>query len=332
MISVGVIGCGSWGPKLARNIDALDDARVTAVCDIDPERLAEVSADYEAAEAFADYRGVLEGPADAVVIATPAPTHFGIAREALVAAKHVLVEKPMTLTVADGQALVEAAERAQRVLMVGHLLEYHPAVERLRELIAAGTLGRVLFIYGRRVNLGQVRSDENALWCLGPHDVSVAGYLLDAAPTEAWAVGGCFLRPDVEDVVFMAARYRDGALLHGHFSWLDPGKVRTISVVGDRAMAVFDDGEPVDKLRVFERRVELPHGAGGAPKYRDQGARTVPLPDTEPLRRECQHFIDCIRSGARPRSDGHDGLRVVRVLEAAQRSLRDQGRPVAIAG
>ncbi|KPJ64851.1 hypothetical protein AMK68_00370 [candidate division KD3-62 bacterium DG_56] len=332
MISVGLIGYGSWGPNLARNIDALDDAHVTAVCDIGPARLAEAASHYETVDAFPDYRAVLQGPSDAVIIATPARTHFGIAREALAAGKHVLVEKPMALTAADAEALVEEAERAERVLMVGHLLEYHPAVERLRELIGTGTLGRVLFIYGRRVNLGRVRSDENALWCLGPHDVSVAGYLLDGAPTQAWAVGGSFLRDDIEDVVFMAVRYSGGVLLHSHFSWLDPGKVRAITVVGDRAMAVFDDGEPVDKLRVFERCVELPRAVGDPPRYHDQGARTVSLPDTEPLRRECQHFIDCIQTGARPRSDGHDGLRVVRVLEAAQQSLRDQGRPVAVAG
>jgi predicted dehydrogenase len=240
---------------------------------------------------------------------------------ALEAGKDVYVEKPFTLEIAHAVELIALAETRKRVLMVGHLLEYHPVVTRLREMIGREELGRLYYIYSQRVNLGTVRADENALWNFAPHDISVIMFLLGAAPTDVTARGQSYLQKGVEDVVFLTMNFGDQAMAHVHVSWLDPHKIRKLTLVGDRKMAVFDDLEANEKLRIYAEYVGLRFGDITMP-YIKVG---------EPLQIECRHFIDCVRSRKQPVSDGQDGLRVVKVLDAAQRSLKLNGEPVRLA-
>jgi predicted dehydrogenase len=258
---------------------------------------------------------------DAVVLATPVPTHAELAVAVAEAGKHCFVEKPLATSAADAQRAVEAAERAGRILMVGHLLEYHPAVTRLKGLIDSEELGDLYYIYGNRLNLGKLRADENALWSLGAHDVSVALHLIGEEPVECFAQGASYVRRPVQDVVFCFLRFPSGVVAHLHLSWLDPHKERRMTVVGSRRMATFDDMLIEGKLTLYDKGFDQDTRSWGEYIARSGDAFSPQLPNHEPLRLECEHFIECIRSGAAPRSDGHSGLRVVRVLEALQRSL-----------
>jgi predicted dehydrogenase len=336
-IRIALVGCGYWGPNLIRNLAHVRDGRLVALCDRDAERLEAAGRDLPTITRFQDYEVLLQDPAiDAVAIAAPAAAHYSLAKKALLSDKHVFVEKPMCLRVEDAADLVSTAERHQRLLMVGHLLEYHPAVEFLKNYIQAGSLGEVRYVYSQRLNLGQVRHDENALWSLGPHDIAVANYLLGEQPIEVCAVGQSYLQSGIQDVVFLTIKYPGEKLAHVHVSWLDPHKTRKLTVVGSSQMAVFDDMEPAEKVRLYDKGVDLPPFTGNDPAAGMRlrfGDICIPrLSAVEPLHAECQHFVDCIRQGRSPRSDGLDGLRVVQVLEAAERSLRDGGRPVAVEG
>jgi predicted dehydrogenase len=334
-IGIAVVGCGYWGPNLIRNFARVKDGRLVAICDQNRARLEAIGRDYPGVALQTEYDALLLDPGvDAVAVATSVPTHYRLARAALLAGKHVFVEKPLCLRTEEARDLVAIAARERRALMVGHLLKYHPAVEFLDQYIKAGYLGEVRYLYSQRLNLGQVRRDENALWSLGPHDIAVANHLLGADPIAVCAVGESYLQAGVHDVVFLTVRYPDRKLAHVHVSWLDPHKTRKLTVVGSLQMAVFDDMEPAEKIRLYDKGVDLPTLAGG-----DTGAGLrlrfgdicIPrLSGTEPLQAECQHFVDCLREGSVPRSDGVDGLRVVQVLEAAERSLAEGGRPVAI--
>ncbi len=257
----------------------------------------------------------------AVVLATPVPTHAELAVRVLEAGKHCFVEKPLATTVADAQRAVGAAEKAGRILMVGHLLEYHPAVTRLKELLDAGALGSLYYVYGNRVNLGKLRAEENALWSLGAHDVSVVLHLIGEEPVECSAHGESYVRGGVQDVVFCYLRFPSGQVAHLHLSWLDPHKERRITVVGSKRMATFDDMRTEGKLTVYDKGFDEDASSWGEYITRAGESFSPRLANAEPLRLECQHFIDCIREGHTPRSDGHSGLRVVRVLEALQHSL-----------
>ena len=322
--AVGLLGCGQWGRNLARNLSALGALR--AVCDSSPLVLEGVRALYPGVAVTPDPAALLADPAlDAVVIATPAAFHAGLTRAALDAGKHVMVEKPLALTVAEGEPLVELAARRGRILMVGHLLEYHPAIEKLRALVAAGELGTLQYCYSSRLNLGRIRTEENALWSFAPHDVHVLLQLLHEEPSEITCQGGTYLTHQVADVTLCALTFRSGVRAHIFVSWLHPFKEHKLVVVGDRKMAVFDDTLPVNKLSLYPHRVEWVEHVPVAVKAE---AEHVPVPDVEPLEAECRHFLDCVATGRRPRTDGENGVAVLRVLEACQRSLESGGVPV----
>jgi len=332
-VRVGVVGLGYWGPNLARNFDRLAGAELAYCCDLDEASLAKARGLYPNAVVTDDLDTLLGDDAlDAIVVATSVPTHYALGKRVLEAGKHAFIEKPIALRAADAQDLLTTAEARGVKLMVGHLLEYHPAVAKMKELVDAGALGRVFYVYANRLNLGKVRKDENALWSLGPHDISVINYLTGEEPQEVSARGECYLQDDVEDVVFGYIRYPSGMVGHLHVSWLDPHKSRKITVVGEKKMVVFDDMEADRKITVYDK---------GATTTRTQfdtygefvtlhfGDIHIPkIGNDEPLRVECQHFVDCIRDDRQPRSDGRDALNVVRVLEAMERSLREGGRPV----
>jgi predicted dehydrogenase len=315
-----------------RTIAGLADAELAAVCDLDAGVRERIARQHPGVLVTDDVGALLER-ADAVVIAAPAGRHAELALRCVDAGKPCLVEKPFALSVWDAERVaVRAAERDVPVL-AGHLLLFHPAVERLRAMTASGELGRVLYLHGMRVNLGQVRADENALWSFGPHDVSVALYLLEEAPVQVAAQGHGYLQPGVEDVVFLTMRFASGVLAHIHLSWLDPYKERRLTVVGAKKMAVFDDMEPREKLRIFDKGVERP------PEYRSYGESLtiregdiyIPrIPNVEPLAAELAHFVRVARRAEAPRAPAADGVRVVRVLEAATRSLAQGGAPVSL--
>jgi predicted dehydrogenase len=326
-LSVGVVGLGYWGPNLARNFAAIPGCELAYLCDADAAGRERAARMFPAARATPDLDELLADPSlDAVVLATPVATHAELAVRALEAGKHCFVEKPLAQSVAEAERAVAAARTAGRLLMVGHLLEYHPGVGKLKELTESGELGDVYYIYGNRLNLGKLRADENALWSLGAHDVSVVLYLADEEPSEVVAHGESYVRPGVEDVVFCFLRFPSGLTAHLHLSWLDPHKERRFTVVGSRRMATFDDMELERKLTVYDKGFDEDSRTYGEYITRSGDVFSPRIPNVEPLRVECEHFVDSIRSGRAPRSDGESGLRVVRVLEQLQRSLDSGGR------
>ena len=329
-VSVGVVGLGYWGPNLARNFDALPEAELSWLCDGSPEQLERVAGRFPGVRAATELDELLADPAlDAVAIATPVPTHAPLARRCLAAGKHVFVEKPLAQSLADADAVVADARDSGRTLMVGHLLEYHPGVERLKGLVDSGELGTVHYIYGNRLNLGKLRADENALWSLGAHDVSVVLRLAEEEPTECHAFGASYMREGVEDVVFCFLRFPSGLAAHLHLSWLDPHKERRFTVVGSRRMATFDDMALERKLTVYDKGFEQDYANYGEYIARSGDVWSPVVPNDEPLRIECRHFVERVCNGRPPLSDGESGRRVVRVLEELQRSLAGAGASVA---
>jgi predicted dehydrogenase len=326
-IRIGVAGLGYWGPNLARNFAGLPNCELTWCCDADEAVCARVAGLYPAARATTDLQDLLDDPElDAVVLATPVPTHADLAVRVLEAGKHCFVEKPLAQSVADAERVVEAGRSAGRILMVGHLLEYHPGVLKLKELADSGELGRIFYIYGNRLNLGKLRADENALWSLGAHDVSVVLTLAGEEPIEAVAHGESYVRSGVEDVVFCFLRFPSGLAAHLHLSWLDPHKERRFTVVGEHKMATFDDMAVEGKITVYDKGFdEAPQGYGEW-VTRSGDAYSPRLAGVEPLRLECEEFVKSIRERSTPRSDGESGLRVVRVLERLQQSLESSAR------
>jgi predicted dehydrogenase len=321
-IRVGVVGLGYWGPNLARNFAAIPGCELAWLCDGSEQARLKLAASFPAARQTGELADLLADPElDAVVLATPVPTHAELAVAVLRAGKHCFVEKPLATTAADAERAVAAAADAGRILMVGHLLEYHPAVTRLKQLIDERELGELYYIYGNRLNLGQLRRDENALWSLGAHDVSVALHLIAEEPVECVARGASYVRKGVQDVVFCYLRFPSGILAHLHLSWLDPHKERRITVVGAQKMATFDDMLVEGKLTIYDKGFDEDTRSWGEYITRSGDTFSPRIPNLEPLRIECEHFIESIRTGAQPRSDGLSGLRVVRVLEKLQRSL-----------
>jgi predicted dehydrogenase len=321
-VSVGVVGLGYWGPNLARNFAALADCELAWCCDADAERRERFAGQFPATRFTDELDELLGDPSlDAVVLATPVPTHGSLAVTVLEAGKHCFVEKPLAQSVADAERAVAAAAETGRLLMVGHLLEYHPGVGMLKEIADSGELGELRYLYGNRLNLGQLRADENALWSLGAHDVSVVLHLIGEEPSVCSAHGESYVREGVQDVVFCYLRFPSGVVAHLHLSWLDPHKERRLTVVGARRMATFDDMLVDGKLTVYDKGFDESAHTWGEYIARSGESFSPQISNAEPLRLECEHFIDCIRSGAAPRSDGHSGLRVVRVLERLQRSL-----------
>ena len=322
-LSIAVAGLGYWGPNLARNFAAIPGCELTWCCDASEKARARVAPQFPSARFTDDLDDVLaDRSVDAVALATPVAQHAEHAVRVLEAGKHCFVEKPLAQSVSDAERVVAAAAEYRRVLMVGHLLEYHPGVRRLKELVESGELGeRIYYIYGNRLNLGKLRADENALWSLGAHDVSVVMYLAEEEPWEAVAHGECYVQEGVEDVVFCFLRFPSGLTAHLHLSWLDPHKERRFTVVGSRRMATFDDQALEGKLKIYDKGFDQNASSYGEYITRSGDIFSPQIPNLEPLRIECEHFVECVRSGHRPRSDGASGLRVVRVLEELQRSL-----------
>jgi predicted dehydrogenase len=320
-LRVGLAGLGYWGPNLARNFDDL--AELAWLCDISDESLARFAARYPAARTTTSLDDVLaDDSVEAVVVATPVPTHYDLAKRALEAGKHVLVEKPPATRAAEMEELVRLAEADGLVLMPGHLLLYHPGVLTLKHLVDTGALGDVLCVYGNRQNLGVIRKDENALWSLGVHDLSVILYLVGEEPDEAVAHGRAFLQPGVEDVVFCYLRFPSGKVAHMHLSWLDPHKMRKMTVVGREKMAVFDDMELERKVTVYEKAPWEPAETYGEWRTRTGDIFSPKIANDEPLRLEVQHFLSLVANGTTDHREAHDGLAVVRALDRLTESLR----------
>ena len=309
MTRIGQVGLGQWGKNLARNFDRLAD--LVWLCDVDEERRAQAAQSYPAARVTSSFGDVLaDGSVEAVVVATPVPTHYELARRALEAGKHVFVEKPPAMRGAEIEELCELAEERDLVLMPGHLLLYHPGVQKLKEIVDSGELGEVLYVYGNRQNLGTFRTNENALWSLGVHDLSVLLYLIEEEPVEVRAHGNAFLSKGVEDVVFCYLRFPSGKMAHMHLSWLDPHKIRRITVVGNERMAVFDDMEPQRKITVYDNW-----------RTRTGDIYSPTVDATEPLRRECEHFLRLVAGEGAPHRAARDAILVVRALDQLQASL-----------
>ena len=321
--NIAVVGCGRWGKDLVRNFAEL--GTLHTICDADPKVLNQFASRYPQANTESEYHQVLMNEEiKGIVIATPSALHYSMAKEALLAGKDTFVEKPFTTKSEDAQRLVELAEKQQLVLMVGHLLLYHPAVQMLKRYIQSGELGEIYYLYSTRVNLGQIRQDENALWRLVPHDIAMFVYLLEESPVVVSAYGSSYLQPDFADVVFVVLRFRT-ALAHVHASWLDPHKIRQLTVVGSKRMAVFDDMESEYKLRIYDK------GVISNTLLTKSGQVSCPQIDlTEPLFLECQDFIKCMAQREQPLSNAKRGLEVVNTLEAAQQSIQREGQQISI--
>jgi predicted dehydrogenase len=318
-VRIAQIGLGAWGANLVRNVDVLAD--LIWICDASEARREQFSRRFPNSLPTGSVDEVLADPElEAVVIATPVPTHYALAKQALEAGKHVFVEKPPAMRAAEMEELVELAEARGKVLMPGHLLLYHPGIRKVKELVDSGELGEVLCIYGNRQNLGTIRKDENALWSLGVHDLSVILYLTGEEPSETWAQGNAFLNPGVEDVVFCFLRFPSGKIAHLHLSWLDPHKMRKLTVVGRDKMAVFDDMELERKVTIYEKWPEQPVQTFGEWQTRTGDILSPKIPSDEPLRLELSHFLRLVREGGTG-VEARDGLAVVRVLERLQQSL-----------
>jgi predicted dehydrogenase len=329
MIKFGVIGCGYWGPKLARNFHEIPNARLEWVSDLNPDRLAHMKELYPYAKATRDYGELLRSDVEAIVIATPVSTHRPIAMDCLQAGKHVLIEKPLAADSECAQEIAETAARCGLMVMTGHTFLYNPAVEAVKEIIAMGELGRVYYANCTRVNLGLYQPDVNVVWDLAPHDLSILMYVLGVYPISASARGGSYVKPGVHDVAYLSVFFPVGVMADIRVSWLDPNKIRQITIVGSKKMLVYDDIEPVDKIKIYDKGVDVQPYTDTLEEfhmaYRYGDVTPYPLTWKEPLRNECMDFLTSIATGAQPRSDAQLGVRVVKVLEAVQSSLNNGG-------
>ena len=335
MINIAVVGAGAWGRNHIRVFSEIPNVRLKYICDSDPSKLSSIHKSYPHSQMVENLKPILQDPeVKGVVVASSAVSHYSLSKKILLADKDVLIEKPMALNLEDAEEMLEIAERRGRILMVGHLLIYHPVVDRLKKMVASGELGKIHYIYTQRVNLGVIRQDENALLSFAPHDLSVILYLLEEKPVVVSAHGESYIQNGIEDVVFLSLRFSDGKMANIHLSWLDPHKLRRVTIVGSKKMVVFDDMETSEKLKIYDKGV-------GSPSYDTYaeylslrfGDITIPnIKMVEPLRTEAEHFIHCIESRAKPKTDGLDGLEVVRILIAAQGSLKKKGVPVNVGG
>jgi predicted dehydrogenase len=341
VVKIGVVGCGYWGPKHVRVCHELPEAQLAMVCDADERKLKQVRDQYPYVESTTDYNSLISNGVDAVIIATPVSTHFKLAKAALLHDKHVLIEKPITATSREALELIELAEKRNLVLMAGHTYEYHPAVDFLREIIRNGQLGEVYSIDADRLNLGLYRPDVNVLWDLAPHDISIMLALMNAEPIAVSARGTRHNNPGVYDMAYLEIIFANGTMGNVHVSWLHPRKIREITIVGSRKMAVYDDVSENEKIHIYDKGLTMPsdgngHGNGNnkfsawPPSYR-YGDVVIPfISNGEPLKLECSHFIKCIKDGTKPRSDGWAGLKVTSILEAADKSLANGGQRVTV--
>ena len=340
MLRLGLLGVGYWGPHYARVAAELPDTELVTACDVSEEAIRLIRTRYRDVRTSTDPTEVIEADdVDAIIVATPTSTHHSLTLAALDSGKHVLCEKPLAMSAGECDELIAAADSAGRVLCVGHTFIFNPGIRMMRELIAGGDIGRVLYCHTVRTGLGPIRNDVNALWDLAPHDVSILLYLIDGEPISTLATGQAFLREGFEDVSFLHVRFDSGALGATHVSWLDPYKVRRVTVVGDRRMVVFDDVEPMEKLKVFDRGASYEAVSDAArgedfgyfkALIRDGDIVAPKVPASEPLKEQLAHFAACCLHGGTPETDGLSGRRVVSVLEAATESLRAGGMPIAL--
>ena len=332
-IKVGVVGCGYWGPNLVRNFRSLPDCDMKMMCDLSEKRLAHLRSLYPEVEGSSDYHHMLNGVGlDAVIIATAVKTHFPLAKASLLAGKHTFIEKPMASSAAECEELVEIAQKKGLVLMTGHTFLYSPAVRKIKEIIAKGDLGEIRYISARRLNLGLFQKDINVAWDLAPHDISIIQHIIGEQPVTVNCRGCAHITPGVEDVTTMCLSYAGGRTAIIQSSWLDPRKVREMTIVGIKRMIVYDDVAPLEKIRVFDARVERPPHYDTFAEFHyayHYGDVYAPyIKQEEPLKTECQHFLDCINQGTKPLSCGRQGLELVRILEASSESLRLSGAAV----
>jgi len=344
MITVGVIGCGYWGPNLLRNFAENESAELRWMCDLDPTRLEVMGRRYPSAETTRECEQLFNDPRlDAVVVSTPVGTHYDYARRALEAGKHVLVEKPLTASEREAEELIALAAAHGLTLMVDHTFIYTGAVRKIKEIVEGGGLGDLLYFDSTRLNLGLFQPDINVVWDLAPHDLSIMDYILDRRPTSVSATGSCHIRAGIENIAYVMLRFPDDFIAHFHFNWLAPVKIRRTLIAGTSKMIVYDDIEPVEKVRVYDSGVTAGRadGVDAAEDEREAAYRTLvsyrtgdvwapKLDTTEALAHVCREFLGAIRERRAPLTDGHAGLRVVRLLEAAQASIQRGGQPVAV--
>ena len=336
-MKVAVIGCGYWGPNLVRNFLQSNRVQELICCDLDQKRLDHMKNLYPSIKVLLDYKELLKTPdLDAVAIATPVKTHHPIAKEFLDQGKHVFIEKPITHSYETALELVKLAEEKEKVLMVGHTFEYTAAVNKIKEIVENGELGKILYMSCIRVNLGLFQTDINVVWDLAPHDISIITYILGESPISVNSQGKAHFKPGIEDVATTTLNFKNGVIAFIHNSWLDPNKIRRTTIVGTKRMLVYDDIEPQEKIKIFDKGVEVPPYydtyAEFQFSYRYGDIHSPRIKDYEPLKKECEHFLTCIQKGMVPLSDGYSGLRVVSILEAASKSLTLSGRSVQIPG
>ena len=336
--TVGVIGCGYWGPNLLRNFSENETAELRWICDADPSRLAAMGRRYPAAQTTTDYQKLLADPKlDAVAVVTPVATHFQIGKQVLQAGKHLLVEKPLTATAREAEELIELAERNQRTLMVDHTFVYTGAVRKMKEIVRSGELGQLLYFDSVRINLGLFQPDINVLWDLAPHDLSIMDYLIERQPQAVSAIGSCHIEPGIENIAYLMMLFADDFIAHFHFNWLAPVKIRRTMIAGSSKMILYDDIEPTEKVRVYDKGVTTNRTGDREAdyqrlvSYRTGDVWAPKLDSTEALRYVAAEFLDSIRTARRPLTGGEAGLRVVRLLEAAQQSIKNAGQAVPIA-
>ncbi len=334
MINVGVVGCGYWGPKLIRNLYELPDSNLLMACDSDVVKLKQMKRQYPSVEMICDFNDLLQDGIDAIVVATPVNTHYTLAKEALNHDKHVLVEKPMTASSQEARELIKIATLRNRVLMVGHIYEFHPAVDFLKRLVRENILGDIYTIDAHRLNLGLFRRDVNVIWDLGPHDICIMLSIMNDEPVSVSARGSGHLDSNLCDLAYLELIFANGTTAYVHLSWLDPRKVRQVTIIGSRKMAFYDDVAESEKIRIYDKRCGFTSSRNNGdsadwPPHYHSGDVVIPsIPNTEPLRIECDHFLRCIQDGTTPVTDGLAGLKVIRILEAANKSLLNGGQRI----
>lgn len=337
-INIGIIGCGYWGPNFVRNLTHLSNTTVIAVCDMNPQRLSYIQQLYPTIKTSTDYRSVINNhKIDAVIIATPATTHYRLTKESLLKGKHVLVEKPIATNIAEAKETIELSVKKKRILLVGHTFIYNPAINKIKEYMGKGELGGIYYLHSKRTNLGPLRQDVSAMWDLAPHDISIFSYLLKSNPIEVIARGQDYLQKGKEDVVFITLIYPKKIIANIHVSWLDPRKVREITIVGKKKMAIFDDLNSKEPVRLYDNRImkkkykQVYNSFEEFQMIIQEGQVIIPkVKMEEPMRIECRHFIECIQRNRASLSDGNDGLNVLKVLVAIQESIDKKGKAISI--
>ena len=335
MVNIAVVGCGYWGPNLVRNFSSISECKIKKVCDTDVERLTYIKRLYSEVETVSEFEQVVGAPEiDAVAVATPVRFHFEMAMKSLQAGKHTFIEKPMASSVAECKELIEIAEKKNLILMVGHTFVYSTPVRKIKEIVDSGELGRIQYISARRLNLGLLQKDINVAWDLAPHDISIILYIMNETPVSVNCQGKAHVNPDIEDVTSMTLNFARDGLATIQSSWLDPNKVREITFVGNKKMLVYNDVEPIEKIKIYDKHVDIPSHYDTfaefqyAYHYGDMYSPYLKL--VEPLKVECQHFLDCIRTGRKAQSSGIEGIRIIQILEAASQSLQNGGAEVKL--